>query len=192
VLDWTDNSIGETYFQIEENEEGQGYTVAATADAGATSATIEGLSPATTYSFRVRARGGSGDSGYSNETTVTTPPDTGALCRAPAVCFSSGRFNVTAQWKSPDGRSGAATVLRLTDESGYFWFFDAANVEVVFKVVNGCNFNHQYWFYAGGLTNVQVTITVTDTKTGTVKTYSNPQGKAFQPVQDVTAFGTCP
>ena len=83
-------------------------------------------------------------------------------------------------------------LVRLTDDSGYFWFFDPTNVEVVFKVLNACGLNQAYWFYAGGLTNVQVTITVTDTKTGAVKTYTNSQGKAFQPVQDSSAFTTCP
>jgi hypothetical protein len=192
-LNWSDNSIGESYFQIEEKDENQGfYTAVATADADVTTATIDNLSPATSYVFRIRARGGSGDSGYSNEATVTTPPDPGKICQAPAVCFNGSRFKVDAQWKTPTGASGTATIVRLTDSSGYLWFFDSSNVEVVFKILNGCAINTAYWFYAGGLTNVQVTITVTDTKTGAVKTYANPQGKAFQPVQDVTAFNTCP
>lgn len=46
--------------------------------------------------------------------------------------------------------------------------------------------------YAGGLTDVNVILTVTDTMTGLVKTYVNPQGTAFQPIQDTSAFATCP
>jgi hypothetical protein len=42
------------------------------------------------------------------------------------------------------------------------------------------------------LTNVNVVLTVRDTKNGAVKTYTNPQGVAFQPVQDTAAFATCP
>jgi hypothetical protein len=67
--------------------------------------------------------------------------------------------------------------VRLSDDSGYFWFFDPGNAEVMFKVINACSLNHAYWFYAGGLTNVQVTITVTDTRTGATKTYTNLKGK---------------
>jgi hypothetical protein len=37
-----------------------------------------------------------------------------------------------------------------------------------------------------------VNLTLTDTKTGTVKTYTNPLGVAFQPIQDTNAFATCP
>jgi hypothetical protein len=49
-----------------------------------------------------------------------------------------------------------------------------------------------YWVFAGGLTNVQVEITITDTASGTKKTYMNPQGTAFKPIQDTAAFATCP
>lgn len=48
------------------------------------------------------------------------------------------------------------------------------------------------WIFAGGLTDVQVTITVTDTRTGLAKTYTNPQGNAFQPIQDTSALPVCP
>jgi hypothetical protein len=45
---------------------------------------------------------------------------------------------------------------------------------------------------AGGLTDVNVILTVTDTQTGVIKTYTNPQGTPFQPIQDTDAFATCP
>ena len=45
---------------------------------------------------------------------------------------------------------------------------------------------------AGGLTNVRVELTVTDTSTGIPRTYVNPQGKQFQPIQDTGAFDACP
>ena len=44
----------------------------------------------------------------------------------------------------------------------------------------------------GGLTNTRVRITVTDTRTGASKQYNNPQGTAFQPIQDTGAFASCP
>jgi len=58
--------------------------------------------------------------------------------------------------------------------------------------LNACSLNQAFWFYAGGLTDVQVTIVVTDTLTGKKKTYTNPLGRAFQPIQDTSAFTTCP
>jgi hypothetical protein len=62
----------------------------------------------------------------------------------------------------------------------------------VIKVLNGCGVNNNYWVFAGGLTNVQVMLTVTDTQTGSVRTYTNPINTAFLPIQDTGAFATCP
>ena len=57
--------------------------------------------------------------------------------------------------------------------------------------MTGCSFNSRYWVFAGGLTNVNVVMTITDTQTGAVRTYTNPQVTAFQPIQDTSAF-PCP
>jgi hypothetical protein len=35
-------------------------------------------------------------------------------------------------------------------------------------------------------------VTVTDTASGAVRAYTNPQGTAFAPVQATDAFATCP
>jgi hypothetical protein len=110
---------------------------------------------------------------------------------ASTLCLSGGRYRVQASWRTPDGRTGAGQAVSLTGDTGYFWFFNAANVEMVIKVLDACGLNGKYWVFAGGLTDVQTDITVTDTLTGTVKTYRNPQGTAFQPIQDTGAFPTC-
>jgi hypothetical protein len=109
-----------------------------------------------------------------------------------SLCLSGGRFRVEAAWRTPDGQTGAGQAVPLTADTGYFWFFGESNVEMVIKVLNACGLNSRFWVYAGGLTNVQVDVTVTDTQTGVAKTYHNPQGTAFRPVQDTSAFATCP
>ena len=63
---------------------------------------------------------------------------------------------------------------------------------MVIKVLDGCGVNARYWTFAGGLTDVNVIATVTDTHTGTIKSYVNAQGTSFQPIQDTSAFATCP
>ena len=110
---------------------------------------------------------------------------------ANSLCLNNGRFKVTATYTSAQG-SGTATAIPGTSDTGQFWFFSSQNVEMVVKVLNGCTFNQRYWVFAGGLTNVQVTMTVTDMANGTVKTYTNPLNTAFQPIQDTAAFATCP
>lgn len=120
------------------------------------------------------------------------PPPGPCVVNPTTLCLSSGRFKVQSRYTLADGRNGQGQAVSITGDTGFFWFFDAANVEMVLKLVNACSFASRYWVFAGGLTNVQVDTTVTDTKTGTVKQYQNPQGTAFQPVQDTNAFATCP
>jgi hypothetical protein len=79
----------------------------------------------------------------------------------------------------------------LTSDSGYFWFFDPSNVELIVKVLDGCGVNGHFWVLAGGLTEVEVVVNVTDTVTGSTKTYTNPQGNPFSLISDELTFGGC-
>ena len=108
-----------------------------------------------------------------------------------ALCLGKGRFRATAQWTTRDGQTGMGQPVPLTSDTGYFWFFDRNNVELIVKVLNGCGVNSEFWAFAGGLTDVKVVLTITDTLTGAVQTYNNPQGTAFLPIQDTSAFATC-
>ncbi len=85
------------------------------------------------------------------------------------------------------GTSGVGRAVQLTADTGYFWFFSANNVELVIKVVDGRAFNNFFWVFYGALSDVAYTITVTDTETGRVRTYTNPQGRLAS-VADVAAF----
>jgi hypothetical protein len=108
------------------------------------------------------------------------------------LALRSGRFLVSVEWETQDGTRGYGQGSALSGDSGIFWFFNPANVEMLIKVLDGCAaFNH-YWVFAAGLTNVGVEISVTDTTTGAVKSYDNPLGIPFEPIQDTRAFATCP
>ena len=122
------------------------------------------------------------------------PISTGnCIATSEALCLNQGRFRVSALWQRSNGTTGQGQVVKLTDDTGYFWFFNAENVEMVVKVLNGCpsTFN-SYWVFAGGLTNVEVEMVVTDTEHDEVRTYTNPLRTPFQPLQDTEAFLTCP
>lgn len=108
------------------------------------------------------------------------------------LMLRGGRFKVTAIWQDFNLTRANAHPTPLTDETGYFWFFDERNVEAVIKVVDGCAFNQRYWVFAGGLTNVEVELRVEDMTTGQVNVYTNPLGQPFQPIQDNNAFTGCP
>lgn len=104
-----------------------------------------------------------------------------------ALCLNGGRFRVEIGWKDFAGRTGAGRALPQTGDTGTFWFFDPANLEVVVKVLDGRPVNGRWWFFFGALSNVEYTITVTDTATGERKTYHNPAGR-FASVGDTAAF----
>jgi hypothetical protein len=113
------------------------------------------------------------------------------------LCLLNNRFKVEATWRTAAGQTGPGKAVRLTQETGYFWFFSQTNIEAVFKLLNACtpSLGNHFWVFAGGLTDVEVTTTVTDTTRtgpGSVKTYFNPLGTPFKPITDLGAFDTCP
>lgn len=125
--------------------------------------------------------------------SVAPPVAVGAACPAGALCLGEdGRFRVEATWRTPAGESGVAQGVSLTSDTGYLWFFNPDNVEVMIKTVDGCGLNGRHWVFAGGLTDVEVALRVTDTLTDEVREYRNPLRQPFQPIQDTGAFPGCP
>ena len=55
------------------------------------------------------------------------------------------------------------------------------------KALDGRPVNGHFWLFYGALSNVEYTLTVTDTQTGKIKTYTNPSGR-FASVADTQAF----
>lgn len=111
-----------------------------------------------------------------------------------ALCLADGRFRITAGFRAAGSGPGVAQAAAITGDTGYLWFFNPANVETVIKVLPACvpALGNRIWLFAGGLTDVEVTLTATDLSTAVVKTYVNPIGTSFAPIQDTNAFATCP
>jgi hypothetical protein len=109
-----------------------------------------------------------------------------------SLCLEGNRFRVSATFDSGTGLAGAAIAVPLTDESGTFWFFWQDNVELFVKVLDACAAFDRFWVFAGGLTNVSAELVVQDTVSGEERRYVNPLGTPFLPIQDASAFETCP
>ena len=139
---------------------------------------ITAQGPGTT-TLRVRNRG-------IEKTTTVTVLDGGCFSAPQTLCLNRSRFKVEVQWKVP-GSAGAGTAVPLTGDTGYFWFFNPANVELVVKVLDGTGLNGRFWVFYGALSDVEYAIKVTDTVTGQTKTYQNPQGRLAS-FADVSAF----
>lgn len=105
-----------------------------------------------------------------------------------ALCVNDGRFKVEVPfWRDFSGATGSGRAESVSEDTGYFWFFDSSNVELMIKVLDGQTFNGFYWVFYASLTNVEFTIRVTDMVTGAVQTYSNPL-QNFASVGDTQAF----
>ncbi|MES1244646.1 MAG: ELWxxDGT repeat protein [Acidobacteriota bacterium] len=103
------------------------------------------------------------------------------------LCLNGDRFAVDVAWKDFQGKTGVGKAVGMTGDTGYFWFFDEANVELVLKVLDGRPVNGHHWVFYGALSSVEYTITVTDTQTGEINIYRNPSGRLAS-VADTEAF----
>jgi hypothetical protein len=108
------------------------------------------------------------------------------------LCLQGGRFQARVSWKNPyTGETGTGRTLPLTGDTGAFWFFDPNNLELMVKALDGRAVNGYFWVFYGSLSNVEYTLTLTDTVTGTAKTYHNAPFQ-FGSQEDVTAFKVPP
>jgi len=93
------------------------------------------------------------------------------------LCLHDGRFEIAVEWHiAASVTHGPGTAAPLTDQTGTFWFFDPANLELIVKVLDGTAINGSFWVFYGSLTDVEFDLTVTDTLTGQARTYHNPAG----------------
>lgn len=121
-----------------------------------------------------------------------TPIATTCTYDGTSLCLLAGRFRVQAGYRDYSGRRGLGRAVTLSSDTGYFWFFDAANVEVVSKAVSFCaDASHNVGIYTGGLTDLEVTLGVTDTLKGTYTEHSNLLGMPFSLIRD-GSFGCAP
>lgn len=104
----------------------------------------------------------------------------------PALRPVDGGFRITAEWRDGHGGGGVGTPVALDHRSGTFWFFRSDNPELLVKLIDACEPFGRWWFFAAGLTDLEVEITV-EGPTG-VRTYFQPQGKPFPPILDTDAF----
>ena len=131
--------------------------------------------------------------------TITVPGGdllpVGFTCRPDqeTMCLQGGQFQAKVTRLNDAGQTVAAQVVArsLSDDSGYLWFFNEANIELTVKVLNGCAINNRFWVFFAATTNVQAQLTVIDTRNGQQRVYFNPGGPIPRPLEDEQAFATC-
>jgi uncharacterized repeat protein (TIGR01451 family) len=110
-----------------------------------------------------------------------------------ALCLEGGRFRVEVDWRTAAGATGSASVVPFgSSSSGLLWFFEPDNWEMMVKVLDACALNGHFWVFSAATTDVEYTLTVTDTETGAERRYRNALGQAAAALTDTGAFATCP
>ena len=107
------------------------------------------------------------------------------------ACLNNGRFHVSIEWENAQGETGVGHKFGQHDYRGEFWFFSPDNVDLIVDVLDGCSVNDHFWVFTAGDPDVGLDLVITDSITGDSMTYSNPPG-GFRPIEDTSAFATCP
>lgn len=163
-LSWELNKNTENGFEIEISTDGKNFKTVATADAGATSATLTGLTPMTSYSVRIRAAGADGIvSDYSNTVATETIGDPTAPKQPvnpfPAVGAKEGiASGITFSWTDGGKTYGGEVTYSL------YLGTDAANLEKKAEGLNktewSCNdleANKTYYWRVDAVNSIGVT-----------------------------------
>jgi hypothetical protein len=111
TLSWRDESSNETGFRIERSKANAGFIEVRMAAANAESATDDGLTSNTRYSYRIRATNGGGESDYTSEVQTRTLP-------APPASFAvtaSLRTRIDLSWTDSNPEPAAHRLERSTD-----------------------------------------------------------------------------
>ncbi|HTO88942.1 MAG TPA: hypothetical protein VMR54_15590, partial [Thermoanaerobaculia bacterium] len=166
------------------SDEDAAYAVAvqpSTGDLLVAGATLSSAFPGSAGGARAAYAGGSdfgGDGFVSRLSPTLGDASQECLPASDTLCLNAGRFKVQVAWRVPSqGKSGAGKAVPLTKDTGYFWFFNDANIELVIKVLDARALDRHFWVFYGALSNVEYTITVTDMQTKRVRTYFNPDGR---------------
>ncbi len=147
-LTWNTVASGVLGYKVERSADGvSGWQELGGVKAGTTSFQDSGLSCGVTYSYRVRAYGTGGNSGYSSVLTASTPA-CGAGPAAPSglVASAPGPAQVTLRWTDNSMDEDGFKVERSSD-NGATWPKEmtiAANLEVLGDSGLVCNKTYRY------------------------------------------------
>ncbi len=145
-------------------------------------------------SFKGSQKQAAGSSVHVLNGVQRLPPDVDSDCYdIDTLCLLDGRFKAEVDWRS-DGSDGFATPIATGFDDGLFFFFNETNTLMTINILDACNLQgfNNFWVFAAATTNIEYTLTVTDTQSGQSRSYFNPLGQPAEAITDTSAFATCP
>ena len=143
-LTWTDKATNETNYEVERATGAGSFALLITLGPNAISYTDTTVTPATKYSYRVRAINAGGNSAYSNTVTVTTPDVPPAAPSAlSATAVSKSQINL--QWTDGSNNETGFEIERSTNGTT-FSRIKTVGVNVTTFANTGLTANKTYWY----------------------------------------------
>jgi predicted phage tail protein len=143
-LTWQDKSTNETHFLLERAPSGGAFALLVTLPANTVSHIDATVSPATKYSYRLRAGNSGGNSAYTSTLNVTTPdvvPQPPSELKATAV---PGR-RIDLLWKDNSGNETGFEIERSTD-GVKFSRIKTVNANITSYANTGLTAGRTYWY----------------------------------------------
>ena len=146
-LSWADLSDNETGFEVERGTDGRNFTKIADVGVNATSYSNTGLVPLTQYCYRVRAKNGAGNSGYTDPACATTQAPPVTIPRPPsgltATASSSSQINLS--WTDNASDETGFEIERSTDGTTFAKIADVGANTTTYSNT-GLNASTRYWY----------------------------------------------
>jgi fibronectin type 3 domain-containing protein len=146
-LFWTDQSDNESSFDIYQAISPSGsFALAKTVSANETSASIDGLTPATTYAFKVVAVNSAGPSLDSNIHEITTPAEPIEVPNPPlALTVSNATHNsLTLNWTDNSNNETGFQIYRSSSQNGTYG--EIAITSASSYTNTGLSASTSYWY----------------------------------------------
>ncbi len=145
-LSWADNANNELGFGIERKTGAGGtYVAIDSVGAGVTSFSNTGLAPGMQYFYRVFAFNGGGNSAYSNEVSVSTPPTPPT---APSTLTATGVSNsqINLAWTDNASNETGFKIERKTGVDGAYTQIATVGADITSYSNTGLTANTQYFY----------------------------------------------
>jgi ribosomal protein S6E (S10) len=117
-LGWTDNSTNETGFTIERSSPGSVFSVLTTLGANVTTYTDATAVAGVAYTYRIKATGGTSDSGFSN-TSVATIPMVIPVADPSGLVATAGSSSINLSWVDNSNNETGFSIERSSPGSAF-------------------------------------------------------------------------